>query len=133
MEFPLRTKRVVIGQVMVCSGCCCSAVSRGKPEVPVEWLKREWRSRGLLKNIQLTITGCLGPCDVPNVVRISGPSEEFWLGSIDGFEQYVSLVEWAAKSRAAGFFLALPKGFEGRRFDPFRYSVAEVSKGANPG
>jgi cobaltochelatase CobN len=126
MEFLLRTKRVVIGQVMVCSGCCCGAVSRGKPEVPVEWLKREWRSRGLLKNIQLTITGCLGPCDVPNVVRISSPSEEVWLGGIDGFDQYVRLVEWAEQSRAAGVFLALPESFEGWRFDPFRPAAAEV-------
>ena len=68
---PLTTKRIVIGQVIVCSGCCCGAVQRGKPEVPVDWLKQTWRSQGLLKNIQLTISCCLGPCDLPNVVRIS--------------------------------------------------------------
>ncbi len=70
----LKTKREVIGQITVCSGCCCGAVGRGKPEVPLDWLKQEWRSRGLLKNIQLTVSGCLGPCDLPNVVRISGPA-----------------------------------------------------------
>jgi hypothetical protein len=32
----LATKRLVIGQVIVCSGCCCGAVSRGKPEVPID-------------------------------------------------------------------------------------------------
>ena len=67
----LQTKRKVIGQMTVCSGCCCGAVHRGKPEVPVEWLKQEWRSRGLLKVLQLTIAGCMGPCDVNNVVPVS--------------------------------------------------------------
>jgi cobaltochelatase CobN len=67
---PLTTKRLVIGQVSVCFGCCCGRTDRGKPEVPVEWLKAEWRRRGLPKNIQLSICGCLGPCDVANVVKV---------------------------------------------------------------
>ena len=57
-DYPLTTKRVVVGQVSVCFGCCCGDVTRDKPEVPVEWLKQEWRMRGLLKNIQLSISGC---------------------------------------------------------------------------
>src|SRR5258708_3175753 len=64
----LRTKRLVM---IVCQGCCCGGVERGRPEVPTEWLKGEWRRRGLLKRLQLSISGCLGPCDVPNVVVIA--------------------------------------------------------------
>jgi hypothetical protein len=123
-ECPLETKRVVIGQVVICSGCCCGAVNRGKPEVPVDWLKQEWRSRGLLKNIQLTISCCLGPCDLPNVVRISGSGTDVWLGKISRSEQYVSLVEWASQSKAAGAFLPLPERFDGLRFNPFRAAPA---------
>jgi len=119
-ECSLKTKRMVIGQVMICSGCCCGAVSRGKPQVPVDWLKQEWRSRGLLKNIQLTISCCLGPCDLPNVVRISGPSTEIWLGNINRLEQYSDLIEWASRSKAEGAFQPLPGSFETLRFDPFR-------------
>ncbi len=126
-EYPLKTKRMVIGQITMCSGCCCGAVNRGKPEVPVEWLKQEWRSRGLLKNIQLTISCCLGPCDLPNVVRISGASEEIWLGNISRFEQYTSLVEWAAQSKGEGVFLPLPDHFDQLRFDPFRNICASSS------
>jgi len=118
-EHPLTTRRVVIAQVLICSGCCCGAVDRGKPEVPVDWLKQEWRSRGLLKNIQLTISRCLGPCDLPNVVRISGHSTEVWLGNVSRFEQYVSLVDWAAESKSAGALLPLPEGFDSLRFNPF--------------
>jgi hypothetical protein len=121
----LTTKRMVIGQVVVCSGCCCGAVNRGKPEVPVDWLKREWRARGLLKNVQLTISGCLGPCDLPNVVRISGPSSEVWIGNIAGPEQYTRLAEWADQSKIAGAFLPLPQEFESLRFNPFADGMAK--------
>ena len=124
-ECPLETKRVVIGQVVICSGCCCGAVNRRKPEVPVDWLKQEWRSRGLLKNIQLTISCCLGPCDLPNVVR-GFPDRRRMFGSvkISRSEQYVSLVEWASQSKAAGAFLPLPEGFDSLRFNPFRAAPA---------
>jgi cobaltochelatase CobN len=122
-EFGLKTKRIVIGHVMVCSGCCCGAVSRGKPEVPVDWLKQEWKSRGLLKNIQLSISGCLGPCDLPNVVKISVPGFEAWLGQIQRPDQYSSLVKWACESKAIGWLLPLPDEFEKQRFDPFRVSA----------
>ena len=121
----LTTKRMVIGQVVVCSGCCCGAVNRGKPEVPVDWLKREWRARGLLKHIQLTISGCLGPCDLPNVVRISGARGEVWLGNINGTEQYTRLLEWADRSKIAGAFLPLPEEFQGLLFNPFSQGVAK--------
>lgn len=57
-------------------------------DVAVEWLKNEWRKRGLLKRVQLTISGCVGPCDVPNVVVVTSSSGTEWLGNIDKFEQY---------------------------------------------
>jgi len=120
----LKTKREVIGQLTVCSGCCCGAVGRGKPELPLDWLKQEWRSHGLLKNIQLTVSGCLGPCDLPNVVRISGPSAEIWIGKIDRREQYGRLVEWASESKDAGVLLPLPEDFDHLKFNPFRTVAA---------
>lgn len=120
----LKTKREVIGQITVCSGCCCGAVGRGKPEVPLDWLKHEWRSRGLLKNIQLTVSGCLGPCDLPNVVRISAAGAEIWLGNIDRREQYAGLIDWASESKAAGALLPLPEDFDHLRFNPFRIAAA---------
>jgi hypothetical protein len=79
----LTAKRKVIAQVFVCQGCCCGQVERGRPEVPAEWLKEEWRKRGLLKRVQLTISGCLGPCDVPNVVAIVTQTKTVWLGEIN--------------------------------------------------
>jgi cobaltochelatase CobN len=87
-KFALTTKRLVPGHVSVCQGSCCRNTANGKPAVPVEWLKKEWRARGLLKRIQLSISGCLGPCDVPNVVTISNESGTLWLGQITEFIQY---------------------------------------------
>src|ERR1700693_4665902 len=86
-DYPLKTKRLVVGQVTICRGCCCGDTERGRPAVPVEWLKNEWRARGLLKRVQLTISGCVGPCDLPNVVTISDARGTLWLGGITEFGQ----------------------------------------------
>jgi cobaltochelatase CobN len=118
----LSTKRLVIGHVVMCRGCCCGDVSKGRPEIPVEWLKQEWRSRGLLKNIQLTISGCLGPCDLSNVVSISNGAGTVWLGNVRHPWQYEALLDWAARSKVAETLLPLPAVFEQLRFDPFRPS-----------
>jgi cobaltochelatase CobN len=119
-NLPLTTKRLVLGQVAVCIGCCCGNTANGKPAVPVDWLKKEWRARGLLKQIQLTISGCLGPCDVPNVVTISNENGTRWLGRITEFHQYRALVDWAASSRDAGELLPLPSEFHEHALHPFR-------------
>jgi len=123
-QFPLVTKRLVLGNVAVCVGCCCGNTDRGKPAVPVDWLKKEWRARGLLKQIQLTISGCLGPCDVPNVVTISDERGTQWLGGITEFDQFRDLVEWAVSSMNAGKLLRLPKDLQRYSMYPFRKSTS---------
>ena len=124
----LKTKRLVIGQISMCRGCCCGNTDRGKPEVPVEWLKVEWRRMGLLKNVQLTISGCLGPCDLSNVVTISDFSGSIWLGNIRHLYQYQALVDWAFDSKVAGRLLPLPEEFADCRFDPFRRVGSEAER-----
>jgi len=119
-DCPLKTKRLVVGQVTICRDCCCGNFERGLPDVPVEWLKSEWRKRGLLKRVQLTISGCVGPCDVPNVVVITSASGTEWLGNIVRLEQHRSLLEWAVRCRDAGEMLALPSQFHECRISPFR-------------
>jgi hypothetical protein len=119
-KFALTTKRLVIGHVSVCQGCCCGNIANGKPAVPVEWLKKEWRARGLLKRIQLSISGCLGPCDIPNVITISNENGTQWLGGITEFHQYQLLLEWAVASRASEKLLPLPDQFREHTLYPFR-------------
>jgi hypothetical protein len=104
----------------VCQGCCCGNTENGRPPVPVEWLKKEWRARGLLKRVQLSISGCLGPCDVPNVVTISNETGTLWLGQISEFQQYQALVDWASRCKDAGELVQLPKEFRLHTLHPFR-------------
>ena len=105
----LSTKRKVIAHVLVCQGCCCGQVERGRPEVPAEWLKLEWRRRGLLKRVQLSISGCLGPCDVPNVVEIVTQQKTVWLGEISRRDEYQSLLDWASRSKDSGHAVEIPR------------------------
>jgi hypothetical protein len=119
-NFSLTTKRIVIGHVTVCQGCCCGNTENGRPPVPVEWLKKEWRARGLLKRVQLSISGCLGPCDVPNVVTISNEGGTLWLGQISEFQQYRALVDWASRCKEAGELVPLPEEFRRHTLHPFR-------------
>ena len=116
----LETKRRVIGQMIVCQGCCCGATHKDRPEVPADWLRNEWRRRGLLKRVQLSISGCVGPCDVPNVVVVNSETGSQWLGSITEFHQYKSLVDWAVRSMDAGYLLELPMEFKGHMIQPWR-------------
>ena len=116
----LETKRRVIGQLIVCKGCCCGATEKGRPQVPVEWLKDEWRKRGLLKRFQLSISGCIGPCDQTNVVQICSDEGSVWLGNLTQFNQYRALLEWAVRSTEAGRLLELPREFKEHVLSPWR-------------
>jgi len=116
----LDTKRQVIGQIIVCQGCCCGATHKGRPGVPVAWLKEEWRRRGLLKRVQLSVSGCVGPCDMPNVVVVNSDSGSQWLGNITEFDQYSALVDWATRSMEAGRLLELPHEFKAHFLQPWR-------------
>jgi len=59
-----KTKRRVIGQMIVCQAAAAEQL-QGPRTVPAEWLKESGEKRGLLKRFQLTVSGCIGPCDVP--------------------------------------------------------------------
>ena len=92
----LASRRRVLVHIIVCKGCCCGVTEKRKPSVPVEWLKREWRQRRLSTSITLTISeGCLGPCDLANVICITSPSGVVWLGQIKRHKDYARLVDWA--------------------------------------
>lgn len=95
------TKRKSLMQVLVCIGCCCGRPDRGKPEVPVDWLKAEWKAARLNPYIQLTISGCLGPCDLPNVVAVLTATGQQWMGQLNQREHYEALLEWGRACSAA--------------------------------
>ncbi len=88
--------------------------------MPVDWLKAEWKRRKLLGTVHLTISGCLGPCDLCNVVCLVTSSGLTWLGGLTLEEEYRALLEWATRSAGAGYLFPLPAAFEERIFEtPF--------------
>lgn len=79
----LTTKRQTLEQVLVCVGRCCRRTDRGHPAVPTDWLKAQWKQGKLLKDIQLIISGCLGPWDLVNVACIVTPNTTSWLRGLN--------------------------------------------------
>ncbi len=114
------TKRTALGQVLLCRGCCCGRPDRGYPDVPVDRIKAAWKAGKLNKTIQLTISGCLGPCDVANVVAVASSSGMTWLGDFKDDAAYDVLLGWAEACRDEGRLLPLPHDLARRRFDYFQ-------------
>lgn len=115
----VKTKRHVLAQVVVCKGCCCGRTDRGRPPLPEERLRTIWKKERLLKTIQLTVSGCLGPCDVPNVVQVVTPEGVEWYGRLDEEAHYEALIEWARACHAARSLLPRPSALEVHRFGGF--------------
>ena len=49
---------------------CCGNLEKGHDEVPVSALKEAWKEKALGDSVELTISGCLGPCSMRNVVLL---------------------------------------------------------------
>jgi len=115
-----QTRRQTLAHVSVCLGCCCGQVEKGHPEVPVAWLKEQWKTRRLLKHVHLSISGCLGPCDRSNVVSIASPAGVTWLGGLERRDQFMGLVDWATDVAAAQRVLPIPPPLSPQVFDRYR-------------
>src|SRR5262245_36648656 len=121
----LRTRRKALAQIVLCQGCCCGQTGRGLPAVPLDWLKPLWKSEKLNKAVQLTVSGCLGPCDLPNVCCVRTPQEEVWYGRLTTREDYAVLLAWARRCRDAGAVQPLPAELEHLRFERWPTEDAE--------
>lgn len=129
---PLRTRCKALGQVVFCLGCCCGRTDRGHPPVPVDRLKEVWRAEHLNATVQLTISGCLGPCDLANVALVMVPEGDIWLGGLERDDGYDLLIEWARRCRAAGQCLPLPPGLNAHRFERFDFADQTKNCPVNP-
>jgi hypothetical protein len=113
-------KRLMLAQISICDGCCCGKTEKGHSAVPLQWLKQEWKMRGLLKRVHLSISGCLGPCDVPNVVMITNSAGTQWLAHLNSQRHFAMLADWAEQSKDADGLLPLPKELLGMAMMPYR-------------
>ena len=113
----MRTLRQPLAQLMFCEGCCCGRTDRGKPALPTDKLKAAWRAGQLNQTVQLTISGCLGPCDLTNVTLALTPTGQVWLGELEGEAVYDALIGWARDCHAAGEVVPLPAVLDAHRFE----------------
>lgn len=121
---PVTTDRgAVLAQILICDGCCCGRVERGYPAVPRDWLKAQWKARKLNRHVQLTMSGCLGPCDVANVVAILSRDGCTWLGELTREDQYEALLAWAVAAAESGVLPPLPVDLARHRFSRFDAAI----------
>lgn len=117
----LQTHRKVLGEIIICgTGCCCGRTDKGEPPVPVDWIMEDWKRRKLLVTVDVAISGCLGPCEISNMVCILAPHGSVWLGGLSEHWQYEALMDWASASGKANRLLPLPNTLDPFRFERFR-------------
>jgi cobaltochelatase CobN len=85
----------------------------------VERLKEVWKQEKLNRTVQLTISGCLGPCDMANVILVMTVAGTAWFGGIAEEGVFEDVITWARACHAAGTVLPLPATLERHRFRRF--------------
>lgn len=90
----VKKTRVLEGQLLVCQGCCCGKTERGMPALPLDDFKQQWKERGVKLRVHLTVTGCLGPCPLANVVLILFGGQSIWLHSINTPEHVTAIYDY---------------------------------------
>ena len=104
-----KTVRIVEGHLLVCKGCCCGNTERNIPPVPVDTFKREWKDRGIRRRVHLSISACLGPCAVANVVLLMFHGSTVWFHSINSDEDVIEIYNFIERLLGDGEF-SLPSG-----------------------
>ena len=69
--------------VVIHKGCCCGRTDRGNPAVPVEFYEEIHGRRGIRKHVQLTMSSCIGPCPMLDVVQVVFDGRPVWFQSIN--------------------------------------------------
>ena len=121
------TKNRRQAQVVLCVGCCCGRVDRGKPEVPVDMLKAAWKEHGLRRIVQLPVSGCLGPCDLHNVVLLMTEHGQTWLGGLERTADFEPLIDWARAVVEHGPQAPLPESLARYRFERWNADATELT------
>ena len=95
--------------LMVCAkGCCCGRTDRGFPPVPIDFYKSEYKRRKLRNRIQLTMSGCLGPCPLANVALLFFDGRPVWFQSINGEGPIRAIFDYIDQMLAADGYLPPP-------------------------
>src|SRR5262245_36495762 len=98
-----------LGHLLVCArGCCCGHTERGIAAVPIDFYKDEYKRRKIRDRVQLTMSGCLGPCPLANVVLLLFDGKPLWFQGINRQGQIVALYDYLDRMLAADRLLPPP-------------------------
>jgi len=120
--------RVQDGHLFVCYGCCCGRTDKGFQPLPLDEFKRQWKERGIRRRFHLTISGCLGPCPLANVVLIIFRGRSVWLHSINSPGDVDLIYGWVECMLLAESYLDPPAGLIERHFE--RYIETGINQAA---
>lgn len=111
--------RVQDGHLFVCNGCCCGRTEKGFPPLPLEEFKQQWKKRGFRRRVHLTVSGCLGPCPLANVVLLQFGGRSMWLHSINHVQDVDSIYNYVERLLQEDAELDLPRELADRRFQRY--------------
>ena len=114
-----RQIRIQDGQLFVCNGCCCGRTDKGFPALPVDEFKQQWKKRGIRRRLHLTISGCLGPCPLANVVLLQFREKSMWFHSINHPEDVDLIYGYVEDMLLTETILDPPEGLAARRFERY--------------
>jgi cobaltochelatase CobN len=111
--------RVQDGHLFVCNGCCCGRTEKGFPPLPLEEFKVQWKKRGFRRRFHLTISGCLGPCPLANVVLLQFRGRSMWFHSINHASDVDSIYNYVERMLQGETDAGLPDELAGRLFQRY--------------
>ena len=113
--------RVQDGHLFVCNGCCCGHTEKGFPALPLDEFKQQWKKRGFRRRFHLTVSGCLGPCPLANVVLLQFRGRSMWFHSINDAKDVDLLYNSVEQRLQCETEMNVPVELSGRHFQ--RYST----------
>jgi nitrile hydratase accessory protein len=111
--------RILDGHLFICNGCCCGHTEKGFPELSLEEFKRQWKKRGVRRRLHLTISGCLGPCPLANVVLLQFRGYSMWFHSINHAEDVNLIYDYVERMLLAESVLDPPFLLASRQFERY--------------
>ncbi len=119
--------------LMVCAkGCCCGHTERGLAAVPIDFYKQEYKRRKIRKLVQLTMSGCLGPCPLSNVVLLFFDGQPIWFQSINGEPQVRAIFDYVDRMLVADGYLPPPAELADYVFTYYAWTDAGERRGVSP-
>ena len=112
--------RIQDGHLFVCNGCCCGQTGKGFPALALEEFKSQWKKRGIRRRLHLTISGCLGPCPLANVVLLQFRGSSMWFHSINQAGDVDLIYDYVERMLVAESVMEPPSELGSRLFERYQ-------------